>query len=60
MARQVMNAEEIRRALTRISHEIIEKEGTEGLVVVGIQRRGVPLAKVIVEEIKEQEGVTVE
>ena len=26
MARQVMNAEEIRRALTRISHEIIEKE----------------------------------
>ncbi|NQW55463.1 MAG: bifunctional pyr operon transcriptional regulator/uracil phosphoribosyltransferase, partial [Chloroflexi bacterium] len=44
MARQVMNAEEIRRALTRISHEIIEKEGTEGLVVDGIQRRGVPLA----------------
>jgi len=60
MARQVMNAEEIRRALTRISHEIIEKEGTEGLVVVGIQRRGVPLAKVIVEAIKEHEGVTVE
>ena len=50
MARQVMNAEEIRRALTRISHEIIEKEGTEGLVVVGIQRRGVPLAKVIAIE----------
>ena len=56
MARQVMNAEEIRRALTRISHEIIEKEGTEGLVVVGIQRRGVPLAKVIVDAIKEHKA----
>ena len=45
MARMVMNAEEIRRALTRISHEIVEKQaGTEGLVLVGIQRRGVPLA----------------
>jgi pyrimidine operon attenuation protein/uracil phosphoribosyltransferase len=60
MARMVMNAEEIRRALIRISHEIVEKEGTEGLVVVGIQRRGVPLAKVIVEAIKEHEGVDVE
>ena len=60
MARMVMNAEEIRRALTRISHEIVEKEGTKGLVVVGIQRRGVPLAKVIVEAIKEHEGVDVE
>ena len=45
MARQVMNAEEIRRALTRISHEIVEKEGTADLIVVGIQRRGVPLAR---------------
>ena len=60
MARLVMNAEEIRRALTRIAHEIVEKEGSEGLVVVGIQRRGVPLAKVIVQAIKEHEGVDVE
>ena len=60
MAREVMNADEIRRALIRISHEIIEKEGTSGLVVVGIQRRGVPLAKVIVQAIKENEGVDVE
>ena len=35
MARLVMNAEEIRRALTRISHEIVEKEGTTGLIEIG-------------------------
>ena len=41
--RQIMTAEEIRRATTRISHEIVEKQaGTTGLVLVGIQRRGVP------------------
>ena len=60
MAREVMSADEIRRALIRISHEIVEKEGATGLVVVGIQRRGVPLAKGIVQAIKEQEGVDVE
>ena len=44
--RQIMTAEEIRRATTRISHEIVEKQaGTAGLVLVGIQRRGVPLAR---------------
>ena len=59
MARQVMNADEVRRALVRISHEIVEKEGTDGLIVVGIQRRGVPLAKVIVDSINEHEGVAV-
>ncbi len=59
MARQVMNAEEIRRALTRISHEIVEKEGTADLIVVGIQRRGVPLARVVADAIKEHEGVDV-
>ena len=59
MARLVMNAEEIRRALTRISHEIVEKEGTTGLIVVGIQRRGVPLARVVADAIKEHEKVEV-
>ena len=43
--RQIMTADEIRRATVRISHEIVEKQaGTAGLVLVGIQRRGVPLA----------------
>ena len=58
--RQIMTAEEIRRATTRISHEIVEKQaGTTGLVLVGIQRRGVPLARRIAESIAEHEGVEV-
>ena len=41
-----MTADDVRRALVRISHEIVEKHGgTDGLVLVGIQRRGVPLAQ---------------
>ena len=58
--RQIMTAEEIRRATTRISHEIVEKQaGTQGLVLVGIQRRGVPLARRIAQSIEEHEGVEV-
>jgi pyrimidine operon attenuation protein/uracil phosphoribosyltransferase len=58
--RQIMTAEEIRRATTRISHEIVEKQaGTAGLVLVGIQRRGVPLARRIAQSIGEHEGVEV-
>lgn len=42
---QVMNGDDIRRAVTRIAHEILEKNrGPEGLVLVGVQRKGVPLA----------------
>jgi pyrimidine operon attenuation protein / uracil phosphoribosyltransferase len=56
--RRIMTAEEIRRAIIRISHEIVEKQaGTEGLVLVGIQRRGVPLANRIAEAIAGHEGV---
>lgn len=56
--RQIMTADEIRRATVRISHEIVEKQaGTSGLVLVGIQRRGVPLAQRIADAIEEHEGV---
>jgi pyrimidine operon attenuation protein/uracil phosphoribosyltransferase len=56
--RQIMTADEIRRAVVRISHEIVEKQaGTAGLVLVGIQRRGVPLARRIADAIEEHEGV---
>jgi pyrimidine operon attenuation protein/uracil phosphoribosyltransferase len=56
--RRIMTADEIRRATVRISHEIVEKQGgTEDLVLVGIQRRGVPLARRIAEAIAEHEGV---
>jgi pyrimidine operon attenuation protein/uracil phosphoribosyltransferase len=58
--RQIMTAEEIRRATTRISHEIVEKQaGTAGLALVGIQRRGVPLARRFAAAIAEHEGVEV-
>jgi pyrimidine operon attenuation protein/uracil phosphoribosyltransferase len=55
--REIMTADEIRRAVVRISHEIVEKQaGTSGLALVGIQRRGVPLAQRIAEAIEEHEG----
>lgn len=41
----MLGAEEISRALTRMTHEILERnQGPEGLVVLGIRTRGVPLA----------------
>lgn len=53
-----MTADEVRRAVIRISHEIVEKQsGTAGLVLVGIQRRGVPIARRLAESIQEHEGV---
>ena len=56
--RQIMTADEIRRATIRLSHEIVEKQaGTDGLVLIGIQRRGVPLAHRIADSIAEREGV---
>ena len=58
--RQIMTADEIRRATTRLSHEIVEKHaGTEGLVLIGIQRRGVPLARRIAAAIAEHEGAVI-
>ncbi|KUK36667.1 MAG: pyrimidine operon attenuation protein / uracil phosphoribosyltransferase [Thermacetogenium sp.] len=57
---QIMDADAIRRALTRIAHEILEKnQGTKDLVLVGIRRRGVPLARKIAQIIKEIEGTSV-
>ncbi len=58
--RQIMTADEIRRATTRLSHEIVEKQaGTSGLVLIGIQRRGVPLASRIAAAILEHEGADI-
>jgi len=56
--RRIMTADEIRRAVVRISHELVEKQaGTAGLALVGIQRRGVPLARRLADAIDEHEGV---
>lgn len=43
---QVMSSADIERALTRIAHEIVETQrGAHGLIILGIPRRGVPLAQ---------------
>lgn len=52
-----MDAMEINRKLRRIANEIVERnEGVERLVLVGIRRRGVPLAERLAKIIKEIEG----
>lgn len=58
--RQVMTADEMRRAVTRIAHEILEKNGgAEGVALVGILRRGAPLAERLATIIKQIEGINV-
>jgi pyrimidine operon attenuation protein / uracil phosphoribosyltransferase len=58
--RTVLDARDISRALTRISHEILERnKGTDGLVLLGIPTRGVHLARRIAERIARVEGVDV-
>ena len=56
----VMDADGIERSLTRIAHEILEKnKGAENLAIVGIVTRGDLLAKRLVEKIEEIEGARV-
>lgn len=56
----ILDQAAIRRALTRIAHEILERnKGVEGLVLVGIKTRGVPLANRLQARIKEIEGVDI-
>ncbi|MEO7752027.1 MAG: bifunctional pyr operon transcriptional regulator/uracil phosphoribosyltransferase PyrR [Terracoccus sp.] len=56
-ARDVMSAADISRALRRIGHEILERnKGSEGLLLLGIPSRGVPLARRLAAAITEVEG----
>jgi pyrimidine operon attenuation protein/uracil phosphoribosyltransferase len=56
----VMDADAVRRAITRIAHEILERnKGTEGLALVGIRTRGVHVADRIATVIQSIEGVEV-
>jgi pyrimidine operon attenuation protein/uracil phosphoribosyltransferase len=41
----VLDAEDVRRTLTRISHEVVERTGGRGLAVVGVHRRGAVIAR---------------
>lgn len=57
---QLMDEKAIGRAITRISHEIIEKnKGVENVVLVGIKTRGVPIANRISNKIEQIEGTKV-
>ncbi len=59
-SRTVLDARDIARALTRISHEILERNrGAADLVLLGIPSRGVPLAERIAERMASVEGVSV-
>lgn len=56
----IMDNVAMKRALTRIAHEIVEKnKGVDRLALVGIRRRGGPLAQRLAEKIEEIEGVKI-
>jgi pyrimidine operon attenuation protein/uracil phosphoribosyltransferase len=61
MARsRVMDAADLRRALTRIAHEIVERnQGLDDVVVIGLQTGGVPLAARLADALRQVEGVEV-
>lgn len=56
----VMDAVQLRRTIVRIAHEILERnKGVDGLILVGIRKRGVPLAERIAKAIEKVEGSSV-
>ena len=55
---QIMDEAALNRALMRIAHEITEKnKGVDNVVLVGIRRRGEPIAQIIRRNIEKIEGV---
>ncbi len=59
-ASRIMDEADIRRALTRIAHEILERnKGADNLCLIGIRTRGVPLAQRLSQLIERFEGQTV-
>ena len=56
---RIMDDQAMSRAIYRIAHEIIERnKGTENVVLIGIQRRGVPIAKLLAEHIGRVESAS--
>lgn len=56
----IMDAQGVQRAMTRIAHEIIERNrGMQDVMLIGIQRRGVPLAYMLSNVIQNVEGTEV-
>ena len=57
---QIMDESAIKRSLARITHEILERNnGSSNLCLLGVKRRGVPLAAILAENIKKFEGAEV-
>ncbi|WP_194190548.1 bifunctional pyr operon transcriptional regulator/uracil phosphoribosyltransferase PyrR [Clostridium chrysemydis] len=57
----LLDEKAIKRSLVRISHEIIERnKGVEDIVLIGIKRRGYPIAKRIAEQISKFEDITMD
>ncbi|WP_018963559.1 bifunctional pyr operon transcriptional regulator/uracil phosphoribosyltransferase PyrR [Coprothermobacter platensis] len=57
---KILDDNDMRRAIARLAHEILEKnQGAQDLMLVGIRRRGIPLAQRLQEEITSIENVTV-
>lgn len=60
LGKPVLGRDEIRRALTRIGHEILERtDGARDVVLLGIPTRGVPLARRLAAQLAQTEGVNV-
>jgi pyrimidine operon attenuation protein / uracil phosphoribosyltransferase len=56
-AKVVLGPEEIRRALTRVAHEVLERtDGAEDVILLGIPTRGVPLAHRLAARLSQVEG----
>lgn len=58
--KQLLGADDIRRAIARLAHEIVERNaGTQDLVLVGLRTRGIPLARRLQLRIEGFEGVEI-
>lgn len=56
----IMSEDAVRRALSRMAREVVEKsEGTRDLAVMGVHRRGTQLTTFLTEEIESEEGVSI-
>lgn len=54
--KQLLGADDIRRAIARLAHEVVERNsGVDALVLVGLRTRGIPLAKRLQQRIAEFE-----
>jgi pyrimidine operon attenuation protein/uracil phosphoribosyltransferase len=59
IARPVLEVDDVQRALTRIAHEIVERNGADQIVLLGIPTRGVTLARRLAARVAEIENVEV-